>query len=497
MNVFGSIHHIFHAETDGMDQDSFRKLLSTNGLAQSTSTPPPRSSLLYGGAKKVAPGAKALNEPAFKPRKVKKKSEGVYRDRAEERRQGKESDYAQIEAVLEDFEKRNAEHDDHAVVTRSISASGIHTSLFPHASSPFLFRPSFQVEEKRKYLGGDSEHTVLVKGLDYSLLEQNKARLVSENVKHDDEALEAVFISTAAPVAPKRSRADVLRELKEKRAAEAAEKQPVENTVTSAPPEERQLAATGKFKPIGFKPVDEKGKKKKRGERALEAGEKGKKKRRKVEAEDASGVAKPRTISMEATASAAMVSDAGEPMVEVPTSGNPLALPPAAAPESAPEDDDVDIFAGAGDYEGLALDSDGESAAEADNKPPRCEPSPPSPAPRRGWFNESREPTPPPGSASFASTSKLPAGPSSKAPIAVSRSPEPASHLEDNEEEGPMRLQPLSSSALPSIKDLLALDEAAEKEEKRRAKKEKKKKGKGGGEGGGNEADKVNRDFQR
>ena len=53
--------------------------------------------------------------PAFKPRKVKKASED-YRDRAEERRLGKEGDYAQVEAILEEFEKRNADKEDRAAV---------------------------------------------------------------------------------------------------------------------------------------------------------------------------------------------------------------------------------------------------------------------------------------------------------------------------------------------------------------------------------------------
>ena len=72
------------------------------------------------------------------------------------------------------------------------------------------------------------------------------------------------------------------------------------------------------------------------------------------------------------------------------------------------------------------------------------------------------------------------------------------------EEERPMRLQPLASSAMPSIKDLLAMDDAMEKEDKRRARKEKKKKGGGGGASGGggvpSEKDtkaKVDRDYQR
>lgn len=57
----------------------------------------------------------SASEPAFKPRKVKKSSE-AYRDRAEERRLGKEGDFAQVEAILEEFEKRNAENEDKAAV---------------------------------------------------------------------------------------------------------------------------------------------------------------------------------------------------------------------------------------------------------------------------------------------------------------------------------------------------------------------------------------------
>ena len=50
-------------------------------------------------------------KPAFQPRKVKKQTEGKYRDRASERREGKASDYAQAEALLQDFKKRTANED--------------------------------------------------------------------------------------------------------------------------------------------------------------------------------------------------------------------------------------------------------------------------------------------------------------------------------------------------------------------------------------------------
>jgi IK cytokine len=131
------------------------------------------------------------------------------------------------------------------------------------------------VEEQRRYLGGDSDHSILVKGLDFALLEQNRARLASTQSKEDDEALEEVFAQTAsAPSAPsstKRSRADIIKELKEKRATSDVSEQPNQETTTEIQPN------PSKFRPIGFKPIgaSTKGKAKKRDE-----GEPKKKKRK-------------------------------------------------------------------------------------------------------------------------------------------------------------------------------------------------------------------------
>jgi hypothetical protein len=132
-------------------------------------------------------------------------------------------------------------------------------------------------------------------------------------------------------------------------------------------------------------------------------------------------------------------------------------------------DDDFDIFAGAGEYEGIDLgdeedEEDGEVAGKPDN--PELEDGEESAPPPRKWFEED-EPDPQP------STSKLPL---------PTVSDKPPSHPVDEDEEGeleqPTRLVPLASSALPSIKDLLAMDKAANSSEKRRKKKDKKKSGK-------------------
>ncbi|TFY66261.1 hypothetical protein EVG20_g4837 [Dentipellis fragilis] len=419
-----------------------RKLLQTPRPGGNNGTPTGRGSFLSGiaGPSQIKTVV-AASEPAFKPRKVKKSGDSKYRDRATERRIGKESDYAKVEALLEDFEKQNAEIEDRE-----------------------------KVEEQRKYLGGDSDHSILVKGLDFALLEQQKARLASVNSKIDDESLEEAFLQTAEPAVKsgtKRSRADLIRDLKEKRAGGR-------ESSGSAPPEEKKT--NDKFKPIGFKPIgapaEEKGKKKKK----VKAGDEGerKKKKRKVVSEE------EKSLNAAKTEMAPLPTES--PAVEVSTS----ILAPEPADE--PVDEDFDIFAGAGDYEGLELGDDEEEEGEVDQdslqaeKPPSAAEPPPVPSStvtRRNWFDDKPEASPP-----LQTDTPGPSTAQAKPP------PSPPTLEAGEEEEEPTRLVPLSSSAVPSIRDLLAMDEAAEKDKKRRERKEKKKDKGGGG-------DKLDRDYQR
>ncbi|VDC03518.1 unnamed protein product [Peniophora sp. CBMAI 1063] len=424
-----------------MDQDSFRQLLQTPRPGAS-STPTARGTLL-GQAKKPAAAKKASNEPAFKPRNVKKDKDGEkkkkdarWRDRAAERREGKEGDFADVEAVLKEFEKRNEGEED--------------------------------MEDKRAYLGGDAEHSVLVRGLDRALLEQNRARLASHTNAEADEDLEATFSSlpaakpdSAAPKkgadGKKRSRADILADLKAKR-----------DGGVPATPDDAPFP-NSKFKPIaassGFKPIGEKKKKKKRAKEEAANGEDGgKKKKRKM---DEGAVEGRNGAGMEK---------------ETPGATNePVSRPPAPEPE--PVDEDFDIFADAGEYEGVA-----DSGSDSDEDKPRP-PSPPPAAglPRRGWFDEP-EPSPPP-----TAPSPPPATDKGKGKAPGPDIEEGEMQDDHEEEEQPIRLQPLSSSTVPSIREILAADKAAEKEEARKARKEKKKKGKGEL----SEEAKINRDLQK
>jgi IK cytokine len=308
------------------------------------------------------------------------------------------------------------------------------------------------VDEQRRYLGGDSDHSILVKGLDFALLEQNKARLASTSSKQDDEALEEVFAQKAstlsAPTSTKRSRADIIKELKEKRASADGPEQSKEEAVAE------KNTNSSKFRPIGFKPIgtstEEKVKKKKKKE-----GSEPKKKKRKVE---------PSTVDAGEEAGLKGVATPPHPLVEHAASRSTLTKPIEA--ETA--EDDFDIFADAGEYKGVEVESDDDKDSETGHeRPSHPGPSVASTAdattlPRRGWFDNDA-----------AESEPEPEVPSPKAP-AEQPTPIPEARVED-EEERAAQLAPLTSSAMPSIRDFLAMDEAVEKEEKRKARKEKRK----------------------
>jgi IK cytokine len=312
------------------------------------------------------------------------------------------------------------------------------------------------VEAQRRYLGGDSDHSILVKGLDFALLEQNRARLASTTSKQDDEALEEVFAQTAStssvPTSTKRSRADIIKELKEKRANDVASEQPKEEAVAEKPSD-----SSSKFRPIGFKPIgasaEEKVKKKKRNE-----GGEPKKKKRKVEssAVDARGPAGPK-------------GKATTPPPPVEQAASTSALTKTIQAETV--EDDFDIFADAGDYKGVEFGSDDDENEETETgheRPPHPGPTVTSAEdtpvpPSKGWFDD-------------GAAEPKPAAQPPQAPAAEQPTPVPEATVEvEAEEEQLARLAPLTSSAMPSIRDFLAMDEAVEKEKKRKERKEKRK----------------------
>ncbi|XP_070553284.1 protein Red-like [Ptychodera flava] len=94
-----------------------------------------------------------------------------YRDRARERRDGVNKDYEE---------------------TDMISTTANYRAVAPDAvSGDTAAHRRRQVIEESKYLGGDMEHTHLVKGLDYALLQKVRAEITSK--EKEEEELESVF----------------------------------------------------------------------------------------------------------------------------------------------------------------------------------------------------------------------------------------------------------------------------------------------------------------
>lgn len=440
-----------------MDQDSFRDLISKGGpgTASSSSTSrskgkvkPSRGSLFAAATQKPKASTSAEGS-AFKPRTVKTAKAGAYRDRASERRTGDGNDYAQVEAVLEEFEKQHANEDQEAV------------------------------ERQRKYLGGDSDHSILVKGLDMALFEQNKARLQAVQGAEDDETLEEAFTQSTVPTSStkKRTREDVIREIKEKRMAGGGGATMTTTTETSV-----DLAkSSGKFKPIGFKPVgggEEKKRKKVGGE-----GDELKKKRKKKRKVDPTAAAIPsadgarRDVDMEVQP----VEDAA--MSQQPANPEPTTKADPKPPVEEPMEDEGDIFAGLGEYDVFAgLGGDDSDDSDVDEQPKLkskpAEETSRSPLRRANWFDDEPE-----EGAAQSANSKPPA------PVDEKRHSPGAEHKRDHnhdmddsqseEDEQPVRLQPLHSSAVPSIKDLLDTDSKSVKKRRPKKKKGKKKDGEG------------------
>ena len=310
------------------------------------------------------------------------------------------------------------------------------------------------MEVQRRYLGGDGEHSILVKGLDHSLLEQNKARAALSNTE-DDDALEEAFMEATSHsptnVPKKRTREELIRDLKEQRARNAEQQGP-----KTADEEARLLEEAkqkGKFKPIGFKPIG--------------SVSEGKKKKEKRSADDVERKKRKRKVDTESSADKAgsnLKDSSLMPPPPIPTKAQVKGKTPE--PEE-PIDDDFNIFADAGEYEGIDIGDDDDDDDDVPlRKTEERDESSSSTAPQR-WIPDETEP--PSNKPSIPPLSKV-----------TTQSP-PSSHKvvseDEAEEDQPMRLVPLSSSVLPSIKDFLAMEQAADSYDKKKKKKGKKKAG--------------------
>ncbi|KAK3273207.1 hypothetical protein CYMTET_18540 [Cymbomonas tetramitiformis] len=147
----------------------FRKFLdgSSRGETPRFQKSTPRAG---GGSSGGGGDQDAKKKKKWRPQKKESEEEKEqYRDRAKERREGINPDYSGIEE---------------SVSTLSAVAPPGANSIMPPEQSAELHR---QAIENSKYLGGDVEHTHLVKGLDFALLQKVRVELSQKDTDVDDE----------------------------------------------------------------------------------------------------------------------------------------------------------------------------------------------------------------------------------------------------------------------------------------------------------------------
>lgn len=212
-----------------MDQQAFRQLLSTPRHGDSSDARSSSASARLFGKQQKRSGTASQAGPADgdqpnvllprglsgtrehgertsgqrqQPRSKSGMPADPYVDRAEARRLGREdvNEFKDVERLRDDFERRMGEAQDDD--------------------------ERRQLSEQMAFLGGDAKHSILVKGLDFALLEQQKAKLEGVADPDRDDDLEAAF--------------------RGKQAKEAAQS-------NAGKGQESSSLKTGKFKPIGQK----------------------------------------------------------------------------------------------------------------------------------------------------------------------------------------------------------------------------------------------------
>lgn len=296
-----------------------------------------------------------------------------------------------------------------------------------------------------------------MKGLDFALLEQTRAREAALNSTEDDELLENVLLagpstSTASTTVSndskrKRTREDLVRELKERRskADDSADK-----PATKAEKGVEEARKEGKFKPIGFKPI---------GGSSSAAKKDGTRKKKKQKVEVGSKEA--------ALAERPERRDENNVAEQSKSTATSQTVKRVNAPVEPDGDDDVDIFAGVGDYEGIGSDDESDNETGVGPSSTRRDTDVDNSFHKRIFDEEDQDDeTPPLRSPPNDAKAEVPG---------QSGNPDAGGGDILLEPESPVRLAPLASSAVPSIRDILAADSALEIAEKRKARKEKKK----------------------
>lgn len=170
-----------------LTNDDFRKLLMTpratpssapavgsirEAMANSSSMAPPKDDANEARRKKKSYYAKLKKQEDNKLAELAEK----YRDRASERRNGANPDYQNVDPM---------------------NAAQAYRAVAPDLKSGFdAAERRKQMIQESKYLGGDMEHTHLVKGLDYALLQKVRAEIHQREAEQEIQ-MEQIAIKQA------------------------------------------------------------------------------------------------------------------------------------------------------------------------------------------------------------------------------------------------------------------------------------------------------------
>lgn len=169
-----------------LTNEDFRKLLMTPSV---------------GGSNKAATLGGTTGSKLNELNSSKKK----FADEAVQRRKAKKLHYAGLMKEVKEREaelalkyrdrakeRRETDKDGVVAATPSVTTSTNYQAVAPDFSLNDNADRRLKIIEESKYLGGDLEHTHLVKGLDYALLQKIKAELVKKDAELDEELNERV-----------------------------------------------------------------------------------------------------------------------------------------------------------------------------------------------------------------------------------------------------------------------------------------------------------------
>ncbi|GAC93532.1 hypothetical protein PHSY_001097 [Pseudozyma hubeiensis SY62] len=458
-----------------MDQEAFRQLVSSSSTISPTASP----SRSFGKTPKRAPtstttAVAASSTSSTKPSDLKpRKLSSNYIDRASARRSGHtSSEFNDIESLHRDFEERIA-----AAETEQERQT---------------------LREQISSVGGDARYSVLVKGLDWALLAQNKARIEKEKDggegTAEGELEEAYQEGRAEQSGGGRSREQIVEAIKRRREGKSRA-------------QAKDEAPEQKFRPIGFKPIGVAGEgvEQETAEHKWVNGKRMRKKRKAevvVEASDAKDETEARVSRARdqatrtqktaktkpppnVTISKAEASRPTAPAQDIPakaekdhsdlqtrlvntapsesTEGRDLRKEPSIAPKpnslpvAAPhhqdedDDDDEDIFADVGGWHGIPEENDGdrqelENDTEAALTPTAPAASAPSPLPLSTPPTRPSAAAPPEASSSPIDATAAPPASSRPQPPEAPM-PEPAVELHPPQQRSP--IEPDTTSHVP------------------------------------------------